>query len=64
MLDLIVDGLTFDFGYVHSSDYHNLLRKVLVSHQSSLSAYLGKAMASITNYYDEIIEAYLDYVPV
>ncbi|MBR6427099.1 MAG: hypothetical protein IKS28_04655 [Clostridia bacterium] len=64
MLDLIVDGLTFDFGYVHSSDYHNLLRKVLVSKQSSLSVYLGKAMSSITSYYDEIIEAYLDYVPV
>ena len=61
MLDLIVDGLTFDFGYVHSSDYHNILRKVLYAKNSNLASYLGKAMNSLTTYYDKILDAYLDY---
>ena len=61
MLDLLIEGLTFDFGYVHSSDYHNLLRKVLVEKNSNLASFLGKTHKSLETYYNKIIDAYLNY---
>lgn len=61
MLDILIEGLTFDFGYVHSSDYHNILRKVLVQKSGNLSSYLASSQKSLINYYQRIIDAYLDY---
>ncbi len=61
MLDLLIEGLTFDFGYVHSSDYHNIIRKVLVTKNGNLSSYLGSAQKSLKNYYQKVIDAYLNY---
>lgn len=61
MLDLLIEGLTFDFGYVHSNDYHNILRKVLVNKNANLASYLASSQASIISYYGKIIDAYLEY---
>ena len=61
MLDLLIEGLTFDFGYVHSNDYHNILRKVLVNKIANLASYLASSQASLISYYGKIIDAYLEY---
>ena len=61
MLDLLIEGLTFDFGYVHSNDYHNILRKVLVNKNANLASYLASSQASLISYYGKIIDAYLEY---
>lgn len=61
MLDLLIEGVIMDFGYIYSSDYHNIIHKVLYQKNSNLGSWLAKNQKSLESYYDDIIESYLNY---